>query len=365
MELVIPETYSAIHLPLEVTELIIDEVANANDKETLRSFALVSRSFVFQCQRRLFHTIDLGDRCIPGQEYYRRLLRVLSRRPGFCDHVRDLRLVDTYVWDHQKNWKWLVTEDSVCDVLDLLPNIRSFSLKFNTGKPTWSMFKPCIRHSLSQLTKRPMLRSYSLSHIIDFPSSLLVTFSGVKHLELNDVAVDGLNSAASFDFVIALASVHRPSLESLILRAPSLEMVRQLCKVLSIYPVPTLKTLLVSLVDEQDRELMTELWTLLQWAADSLTHLEWRTSTRPRTPALRECLAWRLLYMTLTISSYRSTGTHPSGHPPQPPHHPLPRQLPLRRSPCLLRTALSPRPNILSRNWSLAAVTGRHSMRCW
>ena len=284
------EAHPTIDLPLEVLELIVDEIATQGDKLTLRSFALVSRSFVARCQKHLFRTIDLGDKNVSGEEYYHLFFEILEQRPKFCSYVEDLRLVDTYVWDQNKDSTWLVQEDSICDLLDLLPNLHSFALSFNTSRPTWLSFNACIRHSLMQLAKRPTIQSFSLSHIVDFPPPCLVTLTTIRRLRLHDVHVTQAYLEDFFGVILELVSPSVSGLDTLILKAPTSATIHVLQNIFQLYPEPTLKALRISLLDEKNAELITESWNLIQWAAPSLTHLEWRPATRKNAVALRKYL---------------------------------------------------------------------------
>ncbi|KIM49924.1 hypothetical protein M413DRAFT_439052 [Hebeloma cylindrosporum] len=278
---------STLDIPLEILELIIDEVAHRNDKETLKTISLSSRRFVDHCQKKLFHTIDLADKCIYGEDYYRRLHRILSQRPKFCSYVRDLRLVDSYVWDQSKDWVWLANEESICDVLGILPNLHSFSLTFKTGQPKWTSFNSYLRQALLDLAKRPSIVRYSLNRISDFTPSLLVTLLMVKNLELHDVQMNEVHLTSSLAVVQGIASTSIPRLESLVLRVPSASTVHIIHTILSLYPIPMLRSLHVVFVNDTDDALVTELWALLQWSAPSLTELQWRPSIRTNVLASR------------------------------------------------------------------------------
>jgi len=276
-----------LELPLEIIELIIDEVAKRNDKEALKAISLSSRHFVDRCQKKLFHTIDLADKCIYGEDYYRRLLRILSQRPKFCTYVRDLRLVDSYVWDKSKDWVWLANEESICDVLNVLPNLHSFSLTFKTRQPKWTSFNWYLRQALLDLAKRPSIVRYSLNHISDFPPTLLATLLTVKHLELHNVQVNEVHLTSSLAVVHGIASTSIPRVESLVLKAPSTATVHIIQNILSLYPIPMLRSLQIDFVNDKDNTLVTEIWALLKWSSASLAELQWRPAIRTNVPASR------------------------------------------------------------------------------
>jgi len=271
---------SALDIPLEIIELIIDEVANRNDKETLKTVSLSSRRFVDQCQKKLFHTIDLADKCIYGEDYYRRLYRILSQRPKFCSYVRDLRLVDSYVWDQNKDWVWLANEETIRDVLNILPNLHSFSLTFKTGQPKWTSFNSYLRQALLDLAKRPSIVRFSLNRISDFTPTLLVTLLMVKNLELHDVQVNDVHLPSSLAVVQGIGSTSIPQLESLVLKVPSASTVHIIQNILSLHPTPTLRSLHVVFVNDKDDAVIKELWALIKWSATSLTELQWRPAIR-------------------------------------------------------------------------------------
>ncbi|KAF9043951.1 hypothetical protein BJ165DRAFT_1478737 [Panaeolus papilionaceus] len=318
-------TYTDLALPLEIIELIIDELASTNDKESLRAFSLVSNTFVQRCQTKLFHTIDLGDRCIPGEFYYRRFLRVLSQRPNFRTCVRVLRLVDSYVWDTKTDCKWLASEESICDVLEQLPNLENFSLTFNTGKPSWSSLKPCIRHSLMRLAARPGVNAFSLGHIHGFPPAHLVTLTSIKHLTLIDLAIpsSSLSNNSDLDVLLGLGApthlVHAAKkkcrIETLSISDPSPATIYALSRIFSAREQPSLKSLKVGLPGEARADLVHSLWEIVKWSSACLTHLEWRTAIRPSTPALRPPPPIDLSILRSLRSLHFVVNFHSSIHP--------------------------------------------------
>lgn len=182
--------------------------------------------------------------------------------------------------DQSKDWVWLANEESICDVLSVLPNLHSFSLTFKTGQPKWTSFNSYLRQALLDLAKRPSIVRYSLNRISDFTPTLLVTLLMVKNLELHDVQVNDIHLTSSLAVVQGIGSNSIPQLESLVLKAPSASTVHIIQKILSLYPIPTLRSLHVVFVNDKDDEVITELWALIKWSATSLTELQWRPAIR-------------------------------------------------------------------------------------
>ena len=272
--------------PWEILELILHEVAMMNDRRTLRNFSLASHAFVSECQRKLFHTIDFRDRCISGEEYCRRLCTITSEQPRFRDYIRELRLVDTYPWDSNLDWNWLVSRDILSELLDSLPRLEIFSLHFNKGPPAWHDLHESVQTSLIDLAKRPYIKSYTLSNITHFPPALLIPWCAIRNIQFDRVTL-ALNPADTYNYFLALASVPNPRLEILTLRSPTSAFVRHLNETLALYAIQTLTDLAVMCANTTDVQLAADIWDLFQWASPTLQRLTWRPASQPKVPAPR------------------------------------------------------------------------------
>lgn len=298
-----------LDLPLEVAELIIDQIS---DIYTLRNMGIVCRAYVHRCRTRLFHTIDLGDRFMPGEQYYRRFRNAMARYPTLRPYVRDLRLVDTAPFGSAEfltashfsaRQAWIAEDESVCELLDSLPNIRAFSLALNknalpgTGAPpmgmyrtNWENFRLSIRHAILGQAKRPQLYSFSLAHIREFPAPLLVSLARVQHLVLTDVHLRDM--PGSLQVIGGVAAISAPRIEALTLRATDLKLLMVMNDILR-HHRSTLKMLTVIGIDSSTEgavnpEVVDQLWRLLRLVAGTLQDFDWRPTTRNVDAALGE-----------------------------------------------------------------------------
>ena len=114
-------------LPSELMGAIIDEVGLKGDITTLKQCALVSKDFVYQAQKYLFHTIDL-DRRLPWKKYYQGFHRLLSASPHIGEYVRSLHLGDGGEEDFGGDDSWITTTKTLSVTLCLLPHVEMFSL---------------------------------------------------------------------------------------------------------------------------------------------------------------------------------------------------------------------------------------------
>jgi hypothetical protein len=270
-----------VEFPYEIFYLIIEEV---EDKLTLKSCALVCRSFVEPSQKNIFRVIDLGDRCITGEVYYRRFYRLISTHPHIANYVRDFRLVDSYVWDRKSDWQWLVKEPTLPLTFQLLPRLQAFSLIFTTGAPAWNSFASHVQAAIFKLLTRRTISSLSLRRIHGVPASLLVQFTRIKHLELYEVEMDP--SKASFKDDPSYQPDLHPELRSLTLKSPSSSVVKAIFELLSFSCPSTLENFSIISANEKDDVLRNDLWRLIEWMGSSISRLWWRPRTHPKFPAL-------------------------------------------------------------------------------
>ncbi|KAF9557586.1 hypothetical protein CPC08DRAFT_710300 [Agrocybe pediades] len=351
-------------LPMELNHLIIETVALLpQNKPALRALSLVSHSFSAHAQKQLFRVVDLGDRALSGPLYYRKFYRFMKVEGEKDDgrlrgYIKEFKVVDTYAgWDPllpttsstTKGWEWLVREESICDLLDWLSSLESFSICFNTGTPAWSNFVPCIRRALIQRLSRGILQ-FEMRRVCGFPPALFVNLLGlvgggsIHTLILDDVLVrvpqivqeegddeSTHSSLASSLGVISNFLSTNPSappatspLRTLVLRSSvgkaTINVIRN---ILALYPQPSLRTLRIAMtgIDEQEafgmtsepfgsgsgsanghssnnvttsaaaiergngRDVVLQMWELMRWAGDSIKVLEWRSATRPKTRA--------------------------------------------------------------------------------
>jgi hypothetical protein len=193
-------------LPQEIVELIIDEVVALKSPETLRTCALVSKSFCFPCRRHLYSDILLVvDRYVQARA--RRLIKTLetSRKEGFTVDVRSLTLLlyvssklfqfisgptfgSRALSDLQsqklkyigfKIIKWLgLGENSLEKLLQLLmtSQLTSFTLSAREGFIDWELHrKGEIRmETFHSLFTHPSLKSLQISQVFAFDNSFVV-----------------------------------------------------------------------------------------------------------------------------------------------------------------------------------------------
>jgi hypothetical protein len=135
-----------VHLPPEITDLIIDHHLHG-DKETLKKFSLVSKSWVIRARRYLFNEVTLSNPSqlkrwkgtssdpVKSPAYHTNSLRVMNAKivtAADAEWIREFftNVTELYLWvDH-----YLVPDPSAFD--KLLPALKSLSLHFSKIKFT-------------------------------------------------------------------------------------------------------------------------------------------------------------------------------------------------------------------------------------
>ncbi|KAJ7899076.1 hypothetical protein B0H13DRAFT_2031116 [Mycena leptocephala] len=167
-------------IPPEVVEYIIDFFDSVDDKHTLLSCSLVSRSWVQSSQNHLFRSIRLSY--LPFWQLNHRLHKVLTESPHLAHYIRDLQIVnDGFLFSPES---WVNTEPSLPQLLPKLLALRSLTL----WHMNWEVLLEKLQESLRALLARPSLTSFNLSRC-RFPTFLrlavlLSTARSLKRLSL-------------------------------------------------------------------------------------------------------------------------------------------------------------------------------------
>ncbi|KAJ7237965.1 hypothetical protein C8J57DRAFT_1528953 [Mycena rebaudengoi] len=139
--------------PQELIELILGETDSA-DKETLKSCALVARSFRPTSQKLVFSDLTIlppGRDRIPALQ---RLADVLSASPHLALHVRTLHLVQPGLY---QPCVWMQS-DNLPAILSVFTNLESLNVRIYN----WDYFHSNCEQAIYTLTTRSSLSSIEL-----------------------------------------------------------------------------------------------------------------------------------------------------------------------------------------------------------
>ena len=142
--------------PEDIIWNIINEV---KDRTTLKNLAIVSRAFLFYCQRRLFEYVHLS----PYEQHCRNLNAILASRPHLRSYIRRLRLVEGIVRLKGGNYvTWFNRDPLLPPLLMMLSDLQSLYL----SEFSWETLNPVLQSSLLQLLRLPSLIKLELDRAI-------------------------------------------------------------------------------------------------------------------------------------------------------------------------------------------------------
>ena len=180
-------------LPLEIQDLIIDEVAARKDQKTLRSCQLVSHTFHHRTRHHLFSSITIHHVQLPSIGDRLALLRDImlgiGSLPGIITQIKKLTInARTCPFPNNKiATKFLeLTEEffgrfDICLILRLLgthaldanSRFRHLCLLVNQGFE-WNSFHCVFEHAFSSLSRAPSVHILGLEGITGIPSTLIL-----------------------------------------------------------------------------------------------------------------------------------------------------------------------------------------------
>ncbi|KAJ7743627.1 hypothetical protein B0H16DRAFT_1561138 [Mycena metata] len=138
--------------PQELIDLILDEV-DPTDHPTLKSCALVGRSFRPTSQKRIFSDLTI----LPDHGSFLALQRlevVLSASPHLAQHVRTLHLVQT---DSRRSYMWMQSAISAA-ILSVLNDVKSLRIRLRD----WDHLDPTCKQAIYSLITRSSLSSIKI-----------------------------------------------------------------------------------------------------------------------------------------------------------------------------------------------------------
>ncbi|KAF9443191.1 hypothetical protein P691DRAFT_680026 [Macrolepiota fuliginosa MF-IS2] len=186
---------SVLHLPQELVDSIIEYVGD--DRSTLCSCALVSRSWLHSSRYHLFANISLSPHIqgnIPPQQLCAQLYGVLQESPAIVPYIRSLQIFDGGLPPH-RTAQWISNERTLPPLLKLLTHLRQLELSASSACNViqWKSLPFTLQNAICTLLKLPSL-TYLRLHSWTFPNlaSIAAVLSSCQHLKclsLSAVAV--------------------------------------------------------------------------------------------------------------------------------------------------------------------------------
>lgn len=184
------------YLPQELVDSIIDYVDN--DRSTLLSCALVSRSWLHSSRYHLFANISLSPHSqtnIPPQRLCARLYQMLQESPLIIPYIRTLQILDSGPPPHQRSGHWITSERTLPPLLKLLTHLRQLELgaTVSANALQWKSLPFTLQNAICTVLKLPTLAYFRLQFWI-FPNlvslaAILSSCHNLKGLSLSSVTV--------------------------------------------------------------------------------------------------------------------------------------------------------------------------------
>ncbi|KAF9480841.1 hypothetical protein BDN70DRAFT_920301 [Pholiota conissans] len=185
-------------LPQDIIDTIIQTFGKttASDKEQLKKFCSVSRAFVPQSQRYLFHTVHLlrdGYRD-PNPPYHpfgerinvlgRRLYALLQTSPHLLAYVHVLKI---HAWSSAE-LAWMASMGE--EVAAIISSCHALqTLEFGSSAPIeWPIMHLSLQFYMISRIQSPQLSTLALVNVKHIPLLLLPAFGSLKGLRLDNVS---------------------------------------------------------------------------------------------------------------------------------------------------------------------------------
>ena len=175
-------------LPTEILARILEHFQD--DLGSLKTFALISRPFLFICRKHIFSTLRLTSLGSSFNYQCDRWMSLLNHSTDFVASLRILELGPAVFRYHTRDkvysdhWIQIVDQrvpsihDSrVQTIIQHALNPQTLILRFEFQ--AWKNFSPTFQDTVIELIQRGTVSSLSLEDVVDFP---MVALSGCRYL---------------------------------------------------------------------------------------------------------------------------------------------------------------------------------------
>ncbi|KAF8990772.1 hypothetical protein BDQ17DRAFT_1433557 [Cyathus striatus] len=168
-----------IRIPEDIADLIVEKIELLNDDEySIRSCALICKSFTEPLRRRLFRKVELKDR-----DHYMRFYSMFITAPKIGYHVREFHLnVQTIIWELTLPYF----------INTALPYVRKLYLCFS--EPThetrkreyWHSLGYSLQNALGKILKVPSLESIAIKGLHNIRLAHIKSLLQIPNVVLDD-----------------------------------------------------------------------------------------------------------------------------------------------------------------------------------
>ncbi|KAF9050308.1 hypothetical protein BJ165DRAFT_997234 [Panaeolus papilionaceus] len=155
------------HLPQEIIESILDY--NKDNIRTLRSCALVSRSFVARSQEHIFSKITLGPALGPYISI--KLRDIFAESPHLALLVNTLSIMEVSTGSRN----WILSSTALSAILPQMLRTGSLTLRSRGVTLSWGSLSEGLQHALITVITRGKVEHLVLTGVQNFPVRMIRT----------------------------------------------------------------------------------------------------------------------------------------------------------------------------------------------
>ena len=178
-------------LPQEILDIIIDD--DSHDEAMHKTFALVSKSFLFQSRRHFFRGIYFQGDDAKCRALQARFWEILNVNPDIASYVRSVYIEDNAASDELdqddgQRPSWIREEETFQEILLVLAKNPISDLTLDTDLD-WTSFPIGLQHALTRILTAPSLVNLNLSDLAGLPVSSCVHFRRLKQLRISAIVL--------------------------------------------------------------------------------------------------------------------------------------------------------------------------------